>query len=148
MKYLSLFCVFFAALFFSGCSTYVARTEPGVSMAKIQRVFVKSNFNDNHGMDGRIMRALQDRGYEVDKGPLTMLPRNAQAVVSFEDHWNWDFTTHLTNLRIEVRDVKSERLIATASFSGAVALMSSVDDIVDKLVQKLVDQSKAASAVQ
>lgn len=141
VKYLALFCVFSVAALFSGCSSYVARNEPGVSLAKVQRLFVKSNFDDNHGMDGRIMRALQERGYEVDKGPLTMLPRNAQAVVSFSDHWNWDFTTHLTNLRIEVRDVKSERLLATAAFSGAVTLTSSVDDIVDKLVQKLVDQS-------
>lgn len=147
VKHLGLFLVLFVALF-SGCSTYVARNEPGVSLTKIQRLFVKSNFNDNHGMDGRVMRALQDRGYEVEKGPLTMMPRTAQAVVSFEDRWNWDFRTHLTGLRIEVRDVKSDAILTSASFTGPVALTSSVDEIVDRLVEKLVAQMKPAPAAK
>jgi uncharacterized protein YceK len=147
VKQIGLLCLFVAVLF-SGCSSYVARNETGPSLAKVQRLFVKSNFNDNHGMDGRIMRALQERGYEVDKGPLTMLPRTAQAVVAFEDRWNWDFRTHLTGLRIEIRDVKSDAILATASFNGPVALTSSVDDIVDKLVEKLVAQAKAPAGAK
>lgn len=133
-------------LLFAGCSSYVARVEPGTALANYQRLFVKSNFSDNHGMDGRIMTAFQERGFTVEKGPLTMMPRKTQAIVSFEDYWSWDFTTHLTNLRIYVKDAKSEALVASGTFTGPVALTTSADEAIDRLVRQIVEQKPKAKA--
>jgi hypothetical protein len=133
-------------LLFAGCSSYVARVEPGTALANYQRLFVKSNFSDNHGMDGRIMTAFQERGFTVEKGPLTMMPRKTQAIVSFEDYWSWDFTTHLTNLRIYVKDAKSESLVASGTFTGPVALTTSADEAIDRLVRQIVEQKPKAKA--
>jgi hypothetical protein len=121
-----------------GCSSYVASADPTRKAKPIQVYFVKSNLSDNRGIDGRLVRALQARGFKADKGPMTMMPQEAQAIVTYEDHWNWDFTTHLTGLRIEFQDTKTERPFASSTFSGPAALTVSIDDVIDRLLDKML----------
>ena len=130
--------VLFFAIGLTGCSSYVAQVEPGRNPASYQRFFVKSNFHDNNGIDIRIVRALQARGLEAERGPLTMLPRTAQAVVTYDDRWTWDFKNNITYLRIAVQDTRSERIIATATFSGPAALTTSPDEAIERLLVKLL----------
>lgn len=129
-------CLLFALLL-TGCTSYVSSLEPGRDLRKYQVYFVKANFDDNHGMDSRIARALQERGYTVDKGPMTMMPRATQAIVTYQDHWSWDFKTHLTGLRIVISDAKSETIVASGNFTGPAALSLSTDDAVDRLLDKI-----------
>lgn len=126
------------ALLLAGCSSYVSIAEPGLSQKSYQHFFVKSNFDDNHGIDGRIVRALQDRGLQAEKGPLTLLPKEAQAIITYEDRWNWDFKTHLTGLRLFLADAHSEKRIASGSFNGPAAMFTSTDEAIDRLVNKVL----------
>lgn len=135
-----------STLLLAGCSSYVSVAEPGRSPTGYQRFFVKSNFDDNHGIDGRIVQALQDRGLKAEKGPLTLLPKEAQVVISYEDHWNWDFKTHLTWLRLYVADAKTEKRISTATFNGPAAMFTSTDEAVDRLLSKVLAAAKPAKA--
>ena len=132
------------ALLLAGCTSYVSVAEPGRSPSTYQRFFVKSNFDDNHGIDGRIVRALQDRGLQAEKGPLTLLPKDAQAIITYEDHWNWDFKTHLTGLRMFVADARTEKRVATGTFNGPAALLTSTDEAIDRLVSKVLGEAAAA----
>lgn len=125
------------ALFLSSCSSYVATHEPDKNLSGYQRFFVKSNFDDNHGMDGRIARALQEKGFTAEKGPLTLMPSTTQAIVHYEDHWTWDFKTHLAGLRIVVLDAKSEKPVATGTFTGPAAMTLTADEAVERLLSKI-----------
>lgn len=125
-------------MLFAGCSSYVGVPERGNKLATYERYFVKSNFNDNHGMDGRIVEALQNRGLVAEKGPLTMMPPTAQAIVSYEDHWTWDFKTHITGLRIIIKDAKTERVAGTGIFTGPTSLTLSPDDAIERLLNKIL----------
>lgn len=127
------------ALLLAGCSSYVARVDPGRNLRTYQRYFVKTNLNDNHGIDARIARALQARGFQADYGHLTMLPRGTQAIVTFDDQWAWDFKTHLRYLRLEVQDARSEQACAAATFNGPAALTASLDDVIDRLLDELLN---------
>lgn len=115
----------------------MGHVEPGRPPAEYQVYFVKSNFHDNRGLDGRIVLWLQSRGFKAEKGPMTMMPASAQALVTYDDHWNWDFTTHLTWMRIEIVDARSDRPVGAATFSGPAALTISVDKVIDRLMTKM-----------
>ncbi len=128
----------------AGCTSYVSRPEPGRTLSNYQRYFVKSNFDDNHGMDGRIVRALQERGLTAEKGPLTLLPQEAQAIITYEDRWSWDFKTHLTGLRLFVMDARSEKRVASGTFHGPAAMFTSSDEAIDRLLSKILDTANGA----
>lgn len=127
-------------LLLAGCSSYVAHVEPGREPRSLQRYFVKTNLNDNHGIDARIARALKARGFQADYGHLTMLPHGTQAIVTFDDRWSWDFRTHLSYLRIEVEDTRTEQSIARATFQGPAALTAAIDDVIDRLLDQILSQ--------
>jgi hypothetical protein len=132
------------AAFAAGCSSYVANREPSTDLGKYQRFFVKSNFHDNHGIDTRIVRALQARGFHAEKGPLTMLPKTAQAIVTYDDRWNWDFKNHMTYLVITLQDVRTEQPIASATFSGPAALTITPDEVIERLLNKVYREERKA----
>ena len=79
---LRLMLILLACALVSGCATtrtHVAET--GRDLKDVRRFFVLRNLKDNHGIDGRIVRALQARGLEAESGPITLLPASAQAVI-------------------------------------------------------------------
>lgn len=131
-------------LLLGGCTSFDAQVERGRSLAKIQRYFVVSNLNDNHALDHQIAEALKARGLEAGTGPLTMMPDNNQAVVSYQDHWTWDFGDHLVYLRIAVRDTRSELSFATATFTAKVPGREATNVTVAKLVEQLFDTKPSA----
>jgi len=128
-------------LVLGGCASYSAQIEHGRSLKKIQRFFVVSNLNDNHGIDHLIADVLKARGREADAGPLTMMPDNTQAIVTFNDHWTWDFGDHLTYLQISVRDTKSEQSFASVTFSAKIPLHESPADTIARVVDQLLDKN-------
>lgn len=134
-------CVIFGlTLLLGGCASYSSQVEHGRNLKKIQRFFVVSNLNDNHGIDRLIADVLKARGREAEAGPLTMMPDNTQAIVTFNDHWNWDFSDHLTFLQIAVRDTKSEQPFATATFSAKIPLHEDFSDTVARVVDQLLEK--------
>jgi uncharacterized protein YceK len=126
------------SLLLSSCSSVVSSVEPGRSLGSYQRYFVKTNLNDNRGISIRIVRALEARGLQAERGPLTMLPRSAQAIISYDDRWNWDFRYHLTYLNLSVQDPRSERTIADSTFQGPSALLAQPDAVIEEVLTKLL----------
>ena len=93
----------------AGCSSYDTQVAKGRSLTGVQRFFVLSNPNDGHALDHQIANALTNRGYQAESGPLTMMPEETQAIVTYQDHWTWDFGDHLVYLQISVRDQKTNQ---------------------------------------
>ncbi len=126
-----------------GCASFDtsfdASLEQGRSLTKIRRFFVVSNDNDNHGIDQQIVEALKARGLEAATGPLTMMPDNNQAVITYQDHWSWDFGDHLVFLKLAVRDPFAEQSYATATFTARVPLRETTPGIVGQLVGRLLE---------
>ncbi|MEO6992874.1 MAG: hypothetical protein ABI273_04530 [Lacunisphaera sp.] len=124
----------------AGCATYKTQVDHGRSLKGIKRFFVVSNLNDNHAIDHQIADVLKARGLEADNGPLTMMPDNTQAVVTFQDHWTWDFGDHLVYLQIAVRDTRSEQSFASITFSAKIPLHEDAAVTVERLVDQLLDK--------
>jgi len=126
-----------AALAPAGCSSYSASIKPDAALSKYQRIWVKTNMDDNHGIAQYISNTLRARGIETGAGPLTMMPLNMQAVISYRDDWTWDFKDHMTSLVLSLQDNKIDYPIATAKYSGPAALTAVPNEVVEKLVTKL-----------
>ena len=129
-------------LLLGGCASFNAQVEHGRSLAGIERFYVVRNLNDNHAFDHQIVAALQARGLTAEAGPLTMMPENTQAIVSFQDHWAWDFRENLVYLKINIRDTRSEQVFATVTFDARFPVRLTTAEIVGKLVDRLL-QPKA-----
>jgi hypothetical protein len=128
----------------AGCATYTADVEPSTQLTAYKRLWVKSNLDDNHSIDRVLVEVLRSRGFEAEFGPLTMMPRETQAIVSFRDRWTWDFKNHMTALEVIVQDVRSEKQVAIASFVGPASLTISPREVVERLVSDLVKASPRA----
>ncbi len=122
----------------AGCTSYDTQVARGRTLVGVQRYFVLSNPNDGHALDHQIAAALTNRGYQAESGPLTMMPEDTEAVVSYQDHWTWDFGDHLVYLQIAVRDQKTSQPYATVVFSAKVPTRKPAADIADELIGRLV----------
>ena len=113
--------VVLGSLFLAGCTSYATQAvQPGLSGKK--HVFIQSNQNDNNALDTQIVTALKLRGYEAESGPLTMMPDEAQVIVTYEDHWTWDFGDHLAYLQISAKDRRTGQLYASAVFQAKIRI--------------------------
>ncbi len=43
-----------------------------------------------------------------------MTPIDTEAIVTYEDEWNWDFTLYMINLDVQVRNARTGKVLATA----------------------------------
>ena len=127
----------------TGCaSTAVHVVEQGRNLKDVRHFFVLRNLKDNHGIDVRIVRALQARGFTAESGPITMLPDSAKAVILYEDRWAWDFSDHMVYLKLGARDPQAVFPYVTASYLKQVAFSTEVDEVVDQLVGELLAVGK------
>ena len=125
---------------FAGCTSYDTHVARGLTLTGVQRFFVLSNPNDGHAIDHQIAAALTTRGFQAESGPLTMMPEETQAIVTYQDHWTWDFGDHLVYLQVAVRDQKTNQSYASVEFSAKVPTSKPLADIVDNLVGRLLSK--------
>jgi hypothetical protein len=140
MRTLPVRLLFLAALglLLGGCASFDATVDSGRSLKKVQRFFVVSNHNDNRALDQQIATALKAHGLAAEVGPLTMMPEDSQAVVSYADSWAWDFGEHLVFLKISVRDPTKEQDYASVTFSATVPLREKPAVTISRLVDALL----------
>lgn len=81
---------------------------------QFRRVFVERQLNDNHQLDLLFVAELKRLGYESSSGPITMMPENADAVLTYDARWEWDFKTYLIELTLEVHTARTKKKLADA----------------------------------
>lgn len=123
-----------------GCASYDSQFDRGRNVASIRRFFVVSNLNDNHALDRQIAAVIKARGFEAESGPLTMMPDDTQAILTFRDHWTWDFGDHLVYLQVSIRDRRSEQPFGSVTFSAKIPLREAAPVTVARLVNRLLDK--------
>jgi hypothetical protein len=99
---------------------------------------------DERGLDQKIAASLRARGLDVAAGDV----KDASYTVSYVDRWQWDMRMYLIDLRIDVRDARTNVLVATArSYQTSLAAMgktheSIIDQTADVLIQGIVQKPK------
>ena len=129
-------------LLLTGCTAVSSHVDKGRHLAGVRHFFVLSNLNDNHAIDESIVRALKTRGFQAESGPFTMMPDTAQALITYEDRWAWDFSNHMVHLKIAAQDPQALQPYASAVYHRNVALSTEVDAVVNQLVNELLKSAQ------
>ncbi|MEJ1972121.1 MAG: hypothetical protein WDM96_06520 [Lacunisphaera sp.] len=139
---LPVICLFVLSLLFAGCTTYDGQTMSKQQVAPKKKFFVESNLNDNHAIDHQIEEAIKLRDREAESGPLTMMPDDAQVIITYVDNWTWDFGDHLVYLQITAKDRRTGTLLATANFKAKIPSSKSLGKIIGELLDRMYAEAK------
>src|SRR5579862_5055220 len=126
-----------AAAAFAGCSTMSTRSLPKADIGHYKHVFVEHRLADSYGIAEEITRQLNEMGYDATMGPMTMMPTNAEIIVSYEDMWTWDFNTYMIEIDMSVRSARNDRILAVGHYvhPGLVFARAPTSMIHDLLVK-------------
>ena len=76
-----------AASLLASCSSLDTRKV--VDLTPFKHVYVVHRLTDDHHVDEMFVHELQLLGHDASSGPLTMLPDNADAILTYQDRWEW-----------------------------------------------------------
>src|SRR5581483_9870210 len=77
-----------------------------IALDGFQHIFVEQEQNDNHHVDEEFVAELRKMGRDATSGPLTMMPENADAVLTYDARWEWDVRTYLIELTVELHTAR------------------------------------------
>jgi hypothetical protein len=103
-------------LLLAACSSLSMQKQAGASLTHFKKIYVEHRLADGRGVDQLIVQELSRLGYDASSGPLTMTPPDTEAILTYVDEWNWDFTLYMIDLDVEVRDARSGQVFATAHY--------------------------------
>ena len=91
---------------------------------------------DGRNLDHAIASVLRRRGLDV----ATDASAQTDYVVSYIDRWYWDMRMYLIDLRIDVRDARTNQLVASArSYQSSLAAMGAThQSIIERTVSVLL----------
>lgn len=121
----------------SGCSHLDTRLAPAANLAGYHNIFVEHELSDGRSVDLFIQRKLQSMGFVVAYGPLTMKPPEAELVVSYQEHWTFDFTTYIIEIDMQVHDARTGRELAVGHYFHPTITKEYTSEVVDPLLDQL-----------
>lgn len=107
-----------SALILSGCSTALS-VRKAVSLAPYKRIYVESRLSDNHRLDEQIANELKSYGVDATFGVPTMRPDKVDAIMTYEDRWQWDFKDYLIDMQIDLHEARGNKPLATGHYHQA-----------------------------
>jgi hypothetical protein len=100
----------------AACSSLSVQQQAGANLTRFKKIYIEHRLADGRGVDQLITQELSRLGYDASSGPLTMTPPDTEAVLTYVDEWNWDFTLYLIDLEVQIRDARSGQVLATAHY--------------------------------
>lgn len=122
--------------FVGGCSSVSARKV--VALDSFQRIFVVQRLNENHHLDELFVAELRRLGREASSGPLTMMPENTDAILTYDARWEWDFQTYLIELRMELHTTHTRKKLADATCHQPTIKPRAPEPIIREMLQRLL----------
>ena len=99
-----------------GCAVNrsTASVTPDRDISALKKYYVVKFDRDNRGINQLIASDLQRRGFSASTGREADVPKDADAVVTYVDKWQWDITLYLIQLTLHVREPGTQNVLATA----------------------------------
>jgi hypothetical protein len=125
------------ALLLTACSTLSTRTPAPADLARVKKLYVEHRLADDRGLDQMVAAELRRLGYDASSGPLTMMPPGVDAIVSYEDQWNWDFTLYIIELDIGVSDARTGKVLADGRYYHPTPGSKSPEEMVAAVIDPI-----------
>lgn len=124
--------IFFA----SGCvNRATAIKDPTTDLSTIKSMYVTKYAPDRRGINQLIADKLEKRGFIVETGVDT--PSNVDAVVTYKDKWMWDITMYMIELKIAIRNPKTNFPFASGNSYHTSLTRKSPEEMVDEVINNI-----------
>jgi hypothetical protein len=123
--------------FCAGCSSVSVQKAPSVDLTKFHRVFVEQRLNENNHLNEMMVDELRRLGHEASTGPMTMMPEDTDAVLSYDARWTWDFRTYLIELNLGLRTAKTGKRLAEGRYYQPSVNPRAPDVVVHGIITKM-----------
>lgn len=104
--------VWLAALL-AACASMEANKVPGADLASMKTFYVQKLPADQRGVDMLISDRLNAMGYKSRFGAADLNPGDIDGLVTYQDRWRWDITMYMLQLEVQVRDPKTQAVVAS-----------------------------------
>ena len=125
-----------SALLISGCATGMS-TRKATDLTRFKKIYVESRLADNHRIDAQIAAALKALGRDATYGVATMRPDGIDAIVSYTDRWEWDFKNYMIEIKIDLRDARTDKPLATGSYYQASLKTKPSEEVIRLILKPL-----------
>ncbi len=140
------FLLLVASVLATGCSTSRSNAafSPQFDRAKVKFVFVERRLADNNNVRDRFVDALRARGFTSEAGPLTLMPeKGVDVVLVYEDTWEWNFGNRLVELRVQLRNPRTNELLAGSVLHRGAIFGKNTSEMVEAIVDDLFENRSA-----
>jgi hypothetical protein len=125
-----------ASLLLAGCGT-TATARKVVPLESYQHIYVEEPANENHHVDEFLAAELRKMGRDASSGPLTMMPDNTDAVLTYRTNWSWDFRNYLLELDVELFTARTHKKLADARYYQPTPRAKPPESVAHAVVTKL-----------
>ncbi len=122
----------------AGCTQLSTREVPRLKLSGFKHIFVEQRLSDNYGIADDIAKELRSMGYDATSGALTMKPAGTELIVSYDDMWEWDFSTYMIEFDVQVRSARTDKIMAVGHyFRPSMVFGHPPDAMIRELLAKL-----------
>ena len=136
IRYVALLAFVTCGLLLVGCATGMS-TRKATDLTRFKKIYVESRLADNHRIDAQIAAALNALGREATFGVATMRPDGIDAIISYTDRWEWDFKNYMIEIKIDLRDARNDKPLATGTYFQASLKTKPSDEVIRLILKPL-----------
>jgi hypothetical protein len=140
-----LWSLLFPLALLAGCSSRPVSTRKVMPLDRFQRIFVEHRLNENNHLDDIFVAELRQLGREVSSGPMTMMPENTDAILTYDARWERDFKAYLVELTLELHSVHPHKKLADASYHQPTS-EANAPEIIRKMLGELFAKPALATS--
>jgi len=128
----------------SGCASQqlTATIPQGVDLNGVSSFYVVHFGDEERGLDKMISDELNNMGSESSYGEEDGIPVDVDAVVRYEDHWQWDITNYMISITITMRQT-DETLLATGTSYRTSLVRKDPPEMIKETLNRIFSKNKS-----
>lgn len=132
-------------VFAMGCATTLETDPIPAGYRDESKVyFVENHGGDDRRMDRMIAARLEHWGVRASSGYQADRPEEFDVLVIYEDRWQWDMSTYLIDLRVELRDAKTNAPVATGHSYQTSLARKPPEEVVARVIDGMMTEAAAS----
>jgi hypothetical protein len=129
--------VFGLSMLATGCTNIAtAKVDPNIQLVSLKTMYVQHYPSDNTKVNEEIAAKLRTKGAIVTTGDGP-IPDNIDALVYYEDHWHWDITMYMLQLKVLIKDPKTMKVLAVGDSVHTSLTRKSQTEMVTEVIDDI-----------
>lgn len=127
-----------ATVFLCGCATQLkADISPGTKLSDVKKLYVVKLPADGRGVDRMIADRLNVMGMKATSGEKSAVPDDVDAIVTYQDRWMWDITMYMLELNVQLRQPKTEMVMAAGHTLRTSLVRKSPPELIEEVLNEI-----------